>query len=89
MSPIRLLAGIPLAAIATVLLALGGVDLWIGAFGDTGDTAREVPLVFGTAFVAGGVLCGLGALGVWRLAGRLRPGRTTSAPSGHSTARSK
>ena len=89
MSPVRLLAGIPLAAIAAVLLALGVVDLWIAAFGGTGDTARQVPLVFGVLFVFGGVLCGLGALAVWRLAGRLRSGRPSAAPSGHSTARSK
>ena len=87
MSPVRLLAVVPLAAIAAVLLALGVVDLWIAAVGDTGDTAREVPLVFGLLFVAVSVVCCLAAFGAWRLGGRLHSGRAVasrSTPAGPS-----
>jgi hypothetical protein len=66
---VRRLVAIPIGAIAAFLLALGVIDLWIAAFGDTGDTSRQVPLVFGLLFLAPGIVFGIGSVVLWRRAG--------------------
>jgi len=55
-----------LAALALLLLAGAALDLVDAARGTTGDTAREVPLVFGIAFVLVSLAFGWGAWTLWR-----------------------
>ena len=66
----RVLIAIPLGAAGALLLCLGIVDLWIAAFGDTGETSLQVPLVFGLLFLAGATVFSLGAVTLWRRASR-------------------
>jgi hypothetical protein len=86
---LRIVVAIPLAAVAFLLLALGVVDLATAAFGDTGDTSRDVPLLFGVLFVVFGGLCGFAAAGIWRRVGRSRSCPGTVASSANAAARSK
>jgi cytochrome bd-type quinol oxidase subunit 2 len=69
----RRVVAVVLGVVATWLLVGAAMELADAARGATGDTAREVPLLFGLVGVFVAAAVGIAAMRVWRSAGKAEP----------------